>query len=99
MKNFNQKLFSATVSMLMTVTICQVATTQASDIDIYRPATTGQTRIMFVLDTSASMKASFAKYACDAPVADDLVTVSSTCENSGTIPSYTRYYCTVNRVC
>ncbi|MDG9786956.1 pilus assembly protein [Acinetobacter johnsonii] len=98
MKNFNQKLFSATVSMLMTVTICQVATTQASDIDIYRPATTGQTRIMFVLDTSASMKASFAKYACDAPVADDLVTVSSTGENSGTIPSYTRYYCTVNSI-
>lgn len=96
MKNFNQKLISAMVSMLTTLSICHVATTQASDIDIYRAATKGQTRIMFVLDTSASMKASFAKYACDAPVADNLVTVSNINENSGTTPAYTRNFCTAN---
>lgn len=106
MKNFNQKLFSATVSMLMTVTICQVATTQASDIDIYRPATTGQTRIMFVLDTSYSMISTFAEMACDAPVGATVQgrnntahteSVAATTTNGITIPAYTRYACTIRQ--
>ena len=98
MKKFNQKLFSAMVSMLMTLSICHVVTTQASDIDIYRPATTGQTRIMFILDTSSSMQASSSfKFACDAPVDDSAVTIPrSNTETSTTTPSYTRYYCTAN---
>ena len=97
MKKINQKKgLSATVSMMMTLAICQSVATQASDIDIYSSSTGGQTRIMFVLDTSASMSASFAKYACDAPVADSAVTVSSSADPSGTTPSYNRYYCTAN---
>lgn len=99
MKTTNQKkVCSATVSMMMTLAICQSVATQASDIDIYSSSTGGQTRIMFVLDTSASMKATNTfKFACDAPVADSLVTVpTSNSEASITTPSYTRYYCTAN---
>lgn len=103
MKNFNQKLFSATVSMLMTVTICQVATTQASDIDIYRPATTGQTRIMFVLDTSASMRSDFNNMGCDAPSGSTIssrgnsTSVTAATVNGISIPAYTRYTCKIRQ--
>lgn len=106
MKNFNQKLFSATVSMLMTVTICQVATTQASDIDIYRPATTGQTRIMFVLDTSQSMSVNYdsgrnLNMACDAPPNVTVTNnnrsqpISASTVGGISIPAYTRRYCLI----
>ncbi|MCT8089492.1 pilus assembly protein PilC [Acinetobacter sp. C_4_1] len=99
MKKINQKKgLSATVSMFMTLAVCQSVATQASDIDIYSSSTGGQTRIMFVLDTSASMKATNTfKFACDAPVADSLVTVpTNNTETSTTTPSYTRYYCMAN---
>lgn len=99
MKKLNQKnTLSATVSMLMTLVICHSVSTQASDIDIYSNSTGGQTRIMFVLDTSSSMKATNTmKMACDAPVPDSQVTVPNpNSEASTTTPSYTRYYCTAN---
>lgn len=52
---------------------------------------------MFVLDTSTSIRASFAKFACDAPVADSAITVpTNNSENSTTTPSYSRYYCAAN---
>ncbi|MFD1438132.1 pilus assembly protein PilC [Acinetobacter sp. ANC 4282] len=99
MKKLNQKKgLLATVSMFMTLAVCHSVSVQASDIDIYSNSTGGQTRIMFVLDTSASMKATNTfKFACDAPVADSAVTVpTSNSEASTTTPSYTRYYCTAN---
>src|SRR5690554_1579053 len=99
MNRINRKnTLSTTVSMLMTLVICHSVSTQASDIDIYSNSTGGQTRIMFVLDTSSSMKATNTmKMACDAPVADNQVTVpSNNKESSGTTPSYDRYYCTAN---
>ena len=55
MKKLNQKnALSATVSMLMTLTVCS-SVSQASDIDIYSNATGGKTTIMLMLDTSGSM--------------------------------------------
>lgn len=99
MNKINRKnTLSTTVSMLMTLVICHSVSTQASDIDIYSNSTGGQTRIMFVLDTSSSMKATNTmKMACDAPVPDSQVTVPNpNSEASTTTPSYTRYYCTAN---
>ncbi len=55
MKKSNQKnALSATVSMLMTLTVCS-SVSQASDIDIYSNATGGKTTITMMLDTSGSM--------------------------------------------
>lgn len=59
MKNFNQKLLSASVSMLMTVSICHIATTYASDIDIYRLPDATKLTIYMMLDTSGSMDANY----------------------------------------
>lgn len=55
MKNFNQKLLSAAVSMFMTASICQVATTQASDIDIYKLPDQTKMTLFLMFDTSGSM--------------------------------------------
>lgn len=55
MKNFNQKLLSASVSMLMTVSICHVATTQASDIEIYKLPDQSKMTLFLMFDTSGSM--------------------------------------------
>lgn len=57
MKQFNQKLLSASVSMLMTVSICQVTATQASDIDIYKLPDQTKLSIFMMLDRSGSMDA------------------------------------------
>ncbi|EPG41516.1 hypothetical protein [Acinetobacter colistiniresistens] len=55
MKNFNQKLLSASVSMLMTMSICHVVTAQASDIDIYKLPDATELTVMMMLDLSGSM--------------------------------------------
>ena len=49
----HKKGLSATVSMLMTLVVCQSVSVQASDIDIYSNATGGKTTITLMLDTSA----------------------------------------------
>ena len=64
MKNFNQKLLSAAVSMLMTASICHVATTQASDIDIYKLPDQTKLSIFMMLDLSGSMRNTAS---CDLP--------------------------------
>lgn len=66
MKKLNQKnTLSATVSMLMTLTVCS-SVSQASDIDIYSNATGGKTTITLMLDTSGSMSVSqVGRSACD----------------------------------
>lgn len=51
----HKKGLSATVSMLMTLVVCQSVSVQASDIDIYSNATGGKTTITMMLDTSGSM--------------------------------------------
>lgn len=55
MKNFNQKLLSASVSMLMTMSICHVVTAQASDIDIYKLPNQSKITLFLMFDTSGSM--------------------------------------------
>lgn len=103
MKKFNQKLLSASVSMLMTMSICHVATTQASDIDIYKLPDATKLTIYMMLDTSGSMDVSFMKAngytnstdptvysACDITSSSDYDTIASgeISENG-----YTRNFC------
>ncbi|OTG81405.1 pilus assembly protein PilC [Acinetobacter sp. ANC 5054] len=54
-KLYQKNILSASVSMMMTLALCQSVATQASDIDIYTNATGGQTSILLMLDTSGSM--------------------------------------------
>ncbi|WP_121774365.1 pilus assembly protein [Acinetobacter bereziniae] len=94
MKNFNRKkLFSTTVSTMMTWGICQSVSVHASDIDIYSNATGGKTTITMMLDTSGSMSALLFTSACDVPAGQTITSVVN--ENSNTTPSYQRAYCLV----
>ena len=87
MKKLNHKnALSATVSMLMTLTVCS-SVSQASDIDIYSNATGGKTTITLMLDTSGSMRD------CDLAPGTSYTGGS---EPSGTTPGYTKYFCAVN---
>lgn len=105
MKKLDQKKgLSATVSMLMTLAICHSVSVQASDIDIYSNATGGQTRIMFVLDTSQSMSTAYSAgkpMACDAPngransYSNENVPASTV--DGVTIPTYKRYSCNITQ--
>ncbi|GIT82919.1 pilus assembly protein PilY [Acinetobacter seohaensis] len=83
----HKKGLSATVSMLMTLVVCQSVSVQASDIDIYSNATGGKTTIMLMLDTSGSMS--------DCDLAPG-TTYTRRSEPSGTTPGYTKYFCAVN---
>lgn len=55
MKLFNKNVLSVTVSMFMTLTFCSSVSTVASDIEIYKGATSGKPSILMMLDTSGSM--------------------------------------------
>ena len=94
MKKLNHKnALSATVSMLMTLTVCS-SVSQASDIDIYSNATGGKTTITLMLDTSGSMSESqVGGSACDLAPGTNYTRGS---EPSGTTPGYTKYFCAVN---
>lgn len=52
---YQKNILSASVSMMMTLVLCQSVATQASDIEIYSNAGTGKTAILLMLDTSGSM--------------------------------------------
>lgn len=100
MKNFNQKLLSASVSMLMTVSICHVATTQASDIDIYKLPDATKLTIYMMLDTSGSMDMPYMYTQGDADSACDLPSGVSPIAYAGGVPhpdgrGYTRNFCEV----
>ncbi|WP_228256257.1 pilus assembly protein PilC [Acinetobacter schindleri] len=94
MKKLNHKnALSATVSMLMTLTVCS-SVSQASDIDIYSNATGGKTTITLMLDTSGSMSESqVGGSACDLASGTSYTAGN---EPSGTTPEYTKYFCAVN---
>src|SRR5690606_8713937 len=98
MKQFNKKVLSATVSMMMTWAVCgSIQTSVASDIEIYKDASSGKTTITLMLDTSGSMSTEqVGKTACDLPsdISSNNTTLKS--ESSGTTPSYTKYYCEVD---
>ena len=90
----HKKGLSATVSMLMTLVVCQSVSVQASDIDIYSNATGGKTTIMLMLDTSGSMSESqVGGSACELAPG---TTYTPGSEPSGTTPGYTKYYCGVD---
>lgn len=93
MDKINHKnTLSATVSMLMTLTVCS-SVSQASDIDIYSNATSGKTTITLMLDTSGSMSESqVGGSACELASGASYTAGN---EPSGTTPSYTKYYCEV----
>lgn len=55
MNKFNQKALSALVSMLMTTSICYVATAKASDIEIYKLPDKSKVTLFLMFDTSGSM--------------------------------------------
>lgn len=102
----HKKGLSATVSMLMTLVVCQSVSVQASDIDIYSNSTGGLTRIMFVLDTSQSMSVNYGSgrtlnMACDAPPNVTVTNnnrsqlISASTVGGISIPAYTRRYCLI----
>ncbi|RKG38072.1 PilC/PilY family type IV pilus protein [Acinetobacter rongchengensis] len=96
MQIFNQKVLSATVSMLMTWSLCQVATTYASDIDIYKLPDQTKLSIMMMLDTSGSMDQVYMgdNSACDLPAnTSPLARISNVPHPEGR--GYTRNYCQV----
>ncbi|WP_286861855.1 MULTISPECIES: pilus assembly protein PilC [Acinetobacter] len=94
MDKINHKnTLSATVSMLMTLTVCS-SVSQASDIDIYSNATSGKTTITLMLDTSGSMSESqVGGSACELASG---TTYTAGNEPSGTTPGYTKYFCGVD---
>lgn len=56
MKQFNKKVLSATVSMMMTWAVCaSIPTSMASDIEIYKDAVAGNVTLFMMFDTSGSM--------------------------------------------
>jgi len=90
----HKKGLSATVSMLMTLVVCQSVSVQASDIDIYSNATGGKTTITLMLDTSGSMSESqVGGSACELASG---TTYTAGNEPSGTTPGYTKYYCGIS---
>jgi len=94
MDKINHKnTLSATVSMLMTLTVCS-SVSQASDIDIYSNSTGGKTTITLMLDTSGSMSESqVGGSACELASG---TTYTAGNEPSGTTPGYTKYFCGVD---
>ena len=91
----HKKGLSATVSMLMTLVVCQSVSVQASDIDIYSNATGGKTTITLMLDTSGSMSAVRMTDGSACELSPDTAYTLGE-EPSGTTPPYTKYYCAVD---
>lgn len=97
MKQFNQKLLSASVSMLMTMSICHVTTAYASDIEIYKLPDQTKLSIFMMLDLSGSMDRSNPNSgrngACDTPSGATIVDFLEVYHPDGR--GYTRNYCQV----
>lgn len=55
MKQFNKKVLSATVSMMIWAVCGSIQTTVASDIEIYKDAAAGKVTLFMMFDTSGSM--------------------------------------------
>jgi len=85
-KEFSQNLLATTITTLCTGLIISSAV-QASDIDIYQQAKSGEITLMLMLDISGSM---------DTRSIDDDYGISNNC-NTDTAPGgYTRNYCSVS---
>ena len=94
-KSYRHKLLATSIAAVLTGTVA-TSVTQASDIDIYQEAKSGQTTLMFMLDISGSMGApqlTGDRDACDIPSVTSVSNNSSVSSSNGS-PTYTRYYCT-----
>lgn len=94
-KSYRNKLLLASITAFCTNMIA-MSVTQASDIDIYQEAKSGQITLMFMLDISGSMGAPQLigdNDACDIPSATSVNNNGSVNSTNGT-PIYKRYYCT-----
>lgn len=82
-ESFSQKLLATSITAFCT-SLIMVSVTQASDVEIYQEAKSGQITLMFMLDISGSMDA------FDAPSSGTTGTVTST--NGSAITTYSRRY-------
>ncbi|WP_340600705.1 pilus assembly protein [Acinetobacter sp. HZNU-JH01] len=94
---YRQKLLATTIAALSSgLVITSVA--QASDIDIYQEAKSGDVSLMMLFDISGSMGAPQLignASACDIPSQYSVQGSGSETSTNGS-PSYTRYFCTAN---
>lgn len=91
-----KKILVMSLSAIMTASISMSTLTQASDIEIYQQARSGDISLMMLFDISGSMGApqlTGDADACDIPSGKSVESSGSSA--SGTTPSYTRYYCNV----
>ncbi|OTG96540.1 PilC/PilY family type IV pilus protein [Acinetobacter sp. ANC 3832] len=107
MKTKNNKLnfFRSLKPKLLTVCVSALGTgmvlssvVQASDIDVYQQAKSGDITLMMLFDISGSMGApqlTGDASACDIPSSITSVYDSGSIVSTNGIPTYTRYYCTV----
>ena len=94
--SYRHKLLAASIAALSTVMITGT-TAQASDIDIYQQARSGNITLMMLFDISGSMGApqlTNDRSACDVPSHISMGTSGTETSTNGS-PTYTRYYCQV----
>lgn len=91
---YSNNVIAMGMSAIMTTLLCSSVTSQsqASDIDIYKEASTANITLMFMLDISGSMTLDqVGESACDIP---STYTYSNTGSDASTTSRpYTRYYC------
>ncbi|MBK0064782.1 MULTISPECIES: pilus assembly protein PilY [unclassified Acinetobacter] len=92
-KSYPHKLLATSIAAIST-SLIMTSVVQASDIDIYQEAKSGQITLMFMLDISGSMGAPQLTNdagACDAPSSNG----SGSEDSTNGSPTYKRYYCNV----
>ncbi|MFC2993950.1 PilC/PilY family type IV pilus protein [Acinetobacter sichuanensis] len=104
MKTLNKNFLNSSRYKVLVISIAAISTmlvstsvTQASDIDIYQDAKSGDITLMFMLDISGSMGAPQQignKSSCDIPNEASIASSDREDSTNGS-PSYKRYYCNV----
>lgn len=95
-KSYRHKLLATSIAAALTGLVV-ASVTQASDIDIYQEARSGNISLMFMLDISGSMGAPQQlgnKSSCDIPDGTSVDNNSNENSTNGS-PVYKRYYCKV----
>ncbi|MDM1329620.1 pilus assembly protein PilY [Acinetobacter indicus] len=96
-KSYRHKLLATSIAAALTALVA-ASVTQASDIDIYQEARSGDITLMFMLDISGSMGAPQQlgySSSCDIPKGTSVASHSNEDSINGS-PTYKRYYCMVN---
>lgn len=97
-KSYRPSLLATSIAAVCTAMVAS-SVSQASDIDIYQEAKSGEITLMMLFDISGSMGApqlTGDKDACDIPSGTS-VSSSSYEQSTNGSPKYTRYYCMVNK--